>query len=408
MSLLAGLYSPRADRLYAPEPERYVCEETEGYLKPVYDYKTLGETLDFETAFAAGNRSGLQRFIDLLPLDRPANLPNLPAGDTPLVEFSSLASEGEIYFKMENYNLAGGSYYRALATMAGVGRENDYPGLVAAPRPGREKALVRGAAAAGLKAVLVLPERRVERTKRHLTNGHADIIAVENNNYEEVFELVNQASGEKGFYNCNDIFNPYAREGYKTVAFEIALADITPDTIFIPTVTGSLLAGIYKGFDELKTLGWISNIPRLISVEIPPESYIAAGFRSKDESRKDEFEDSVRRSVDGYFAREALENSGGEALVVGEKRLKQARQACRDELGISSSRRNLAGLAGWYEFEDNLPPADKSVIILDGEEQADVDQQPPEVHRLENTEKLEDLLDKITLSGQRNGPGEEN
>ncbi len=400
MSLLAGLYSPRADRLYQPRPDRYICAESGGYLKPVYDYKTLSETLDFDSAFAGENLPGLGRYIDLLPFNRPGNLPLLPSGQTPLVQFSSLSSAGKTYLKLENYNLAGGSYSRALAVMTGMARENEFPGLIVAPRPGRAVATARLVNSTGLKPVMVVQSSQLDQKPELTTEASGTIIAVDKKNYEEIFELVNQTARESEFYNCNEIYNPYAREGYKTIAFELARSPVEPDTVFIPTVTGCLLAGIYKGFNELKTLGWISEMPRLISVEIPPESYIAAGFKSKNETRREEFEDTVRRSVDGYFAREALEKSGGEALVVGEKRLKEAEKLCSNELGLNLSRRSLAGLAGWLEFKKKINPEAETIILLDGQEKKDTENPDPvPVHRLEESENLEQVLDEI-ISGE--------
>lgn len=63
--------------------------------------------------------------------------------------------------------------------------------------------------------------------------------------------------------------NPYAGQGYKSIAFELAyqLKWKAPDFVVVPTGTGELLFGLYQGFNELLTLGWVDRLPRLVSVE---------------------------------------------------------------------------------------------------------------------------------------------
>ena len=63
---------------------------------------------------------------------------------------------------------------------------------------------------------------------------------------------------------------PYRVEGKKTMAFEIAeqLKWVLPDVIVYPTGGGTGIVGMWKAFDELEELGWISGKkPRLVSVQ---------------------------------------------------------------------------------------------------------------------------------------------
>ncbi|HEU5097303.1 MAG TPA: pyridoxal-phosphate dependent enzyme, partial [Reyranella sp.] len=70
---------------------------------------------------------------------------------------------------------------------------------------------------------------------------------------------------ELGWYPTSPFFgpvvgsNPYGMEGYKTIAFEIAEAFDwqPPDWCVLPVCYGDALYGMWKGFEELKALGWI-------------------------------------------------------------------------------------------------------------------------------------------------------
>jgi threonine synthase len=81
---------------------------------------------------------------------------------------------------------------------------------------------------------------------------------------------------EFGWYPTSPFFgpvvgsNPYGMEAYKTIAYEIAEAFDwqPPDWCVLPVCYGDALYGVWKGFEELKALGWIQRTPR----SSPPRS----------------------------------------------------------------------------------------------------------------------------------------
>jgi threonine synthase len=81
---------------------------------------------------------------------------------------------------------------------------------------------------------------------------------------------------EFGWYPTSPFFgpvvgsNPYGMEAYKTIAYEIAEAFDwqPPDWCVLPVCYGDALYGVWKGFEELKALGWIDRTPRLVAAEV--------------------------------------------------------------------------------------------------------------------------------------------
>ena len=81
---------------------------------------------------------------------------------------------------------------------------------------------------------------------------------------------------EFGWYPTSPFFgpvvgsNPYGMEGYKTIAYEIAEAFDwqPPDWCVLPVCYGDALFGMWKGFEELKALGWIDRMPRFVAAEV--------------------------------------------------------------------------------------------------------------------------------------------
>ena len=93
---------------------------------------------------------------------------------------------------------------------------------------------------------------------------------------------------EFGWYPTSPFFgpvvgsNPYGMEGYKTIAYEIAEAFDwqPPDWCVLPVCYGDALYGMWKGFEELKALGWIDRVPRFVAAEV--SGSLAAAMASGD------------------------------------------------------------------------------------------------------------------------------
>jgi threonine synthase len=74
-----------------------------------------------------------------------------------------------------------------------------------------------------------------------------------------------------GWYPCPSFgpFNPYQVEGPKTISYEVVeqMGWSCPDAVVIPTGSGCLATGVWKGFKELKKLGLTDCYPKIIPVQ---------------------------------------------------------------------------------------------------------------------------------------------
>ena len=102
----------------------------------------------------------------------------------------------------------------------------------------------------------------------------AMVVAVEDK--ADRWRLQSAGVREFGWYPTSPFFgpvvgsNPYGMEGYKTIAFEIAEAFDwkPPDWCVLPVCYGDALFGMWKGFEDLKALGWIDRVPRFVAAEV--------------------------------------------------------------------------------------------------------------------------------------------
>jgi threonine synthase len=116
--------------------------------------------------------------------------------------------------------------------------------------------------------------------------------------------------------------NPYGMEGYKTIAYEVAeaLDWQPPDWCVLPVCYGDALFGMWKGFEELKALGWIERTPRLVAAEV--SGSIAAALASGEPMPPERprnapsIATSIGASQGTVQAVEVLRRSGGAAVTV--------------------------------------------------------------------------------------------
>lgn len=74
---------------------------------------------------------------------------------------------------------------------------------------------------------------------------------------------------EEGWFDLSTLKEPYRVEGKKTLGYELAeqLDWKQPEVILYPTGGGTGLIGMWKAFDEMEAMGWISPArPRMFSV----------------------------------------------------------------------------------------------------------------------------------------------
>lgn len=143
---------------------------------------------------------------------------------------------------------------------------------------------------------------------------------------------------------------PHHIEGMKTIAFEIyyQIEDL-PDAIFIPTSSGTLLLGLYRGFKELASLGYIERTPKLIAVQTRSFHPVYAALKGGG------FEPEVENLADGISIKNpprlkeivtAIKESRGDAIVVSNQEIRGALKelVARGIIVEPTSAVSLAGL----------------------------------------------------------------
>jgi threonine synthase len=165
--------------------------------------------------------------------------------------------------------------------------------------------------------------------------------------------------------------NPLGVEGYKTLAYEVAeqLNWQAPDWCVLPVCYGDALYGMWKGFEELRRLGWIDRVPRLVAAEIYGSlgATLAAGGDALVDMPKshDTLATSISATRGTYQALHAIRESNGTAVLVSDDDLLawQARLAAGE--GMYAEPSSVAALAAVSRLRaGNVIEAGQSVVAL--------------------------------------------
>jgi len=235
-----------------------------------YDLGAVGRRVTREDL--ARRPADMWRWRELLPLRRPADVVSLGEPVTPLLPLPALGRRlrgGEILVKDESRMPTGSFKARGLAVAVsmlkafGVRR-------AAMPTAGNAgAALAAYCARAGIESYVFLPDDAPEATLRETALYGARVWRV-NGLINHCGEIVAAGRAPMGWYDVSTLKEPYRLEGKKTMALELAeqLGWRAPDAIFYPTGGGTGLIGMWKGFQELRALGWLEgSMPRMVAVQ---------------------------------------------------------------------------------------------------------------------------------------------
>jgi threonine synthase len=131
---------------------------------------------------------------------------------------------------------------------------------------------------------------------------------------------------KEGWFDMSTLKEPYRVEGKKTLGYELAeqLNWQLPDVILYPTGGGTGLIGMWKAFNEMETLGWISGKrPRMCAVQATGCAPIVHAFKSGEETAA-EFADAhtiasglrVPKAIGDFLILNILRQSNGGAIAV--------------------------------------------------------------------------------------------
>ncbi len=369
-----SLRCPVCSAAFAPESNVFACEKCDA--PTVVAINTANVTLS-----GPGEHS-IWRYFDLLPLIDRKWIVSQGEGGTPLVESLRLAEclgLNELLLKNETVNPTGSFKDRQISVGISKAKESGANTLAVVSSGNVAASAASYAAVAGMKCNIFAPYNAPEEKLVQARMYGAAFFRVNTLSSSKIFELVAETCKRKSWYllSTAGLYNPYQVEGAKTIAYElIEQAPSPPDWVIAPAGGGGLVGGLWRGFEELKSLGKCAGPPAIVGVQsslctplvdaidknLSPAEVIANPVSVGDTIAGAIADDIL---FDAYTALPAIRQTGGTALSVTDEEMLEAEKLLAQTSGIFAEPSSASTIAALKKLlESNTIGRGQSVCCI--------------------------------------------
>ncbi|MCL6558250.1 MAG: threonine synthase [Firmicutes bacterium] len=337
----------------------YNCATCSSALTIIYDYDT------FRKKFTKNKFKkclpGIWKYWELLPIKSPTIVVSLHEGGTRLHEcnhLSSILRVSRLYVKDETGNPTGSYKDRPASVAVSKAVEFGAQILAIASDGNAGPSVAAYAAKAGLPCYVFMPTSTPNERLTQVWLYGATLVTIDGS-VNECIDLVEKGRQKFGWHHMSTAraVNPYQREGSKTIAYEVCeqLDWNAPDWVAVPVGGGGLLSAIWQGFNELKALGLIERVPRMLGVQAAGCAPLVRAFNTA--SRPDAIERwktpstiattiAVPFPLDGDLALKAIYDSNGAAVAVADSEILDMTRRLAAYEGICAEPTGAVSIAG--------------------------------------------------------------
>jgi threonine synthase len=276
MPAIAYLECARCHHKISAETPQTLCPIDAGSLYVRYDMDELRKTArrerPAELAAASAKSLGMWRYSDVLPSATPVTLGE---GWTPMLR--SRRYDG-LFVKEEGANPTGTFKARGLGLAVTMAKHYGLRHLAVPSAGNAAGALAAYAAAGQIAAHLFMPQDVPFANYLEGVIYGAEVTMVDgliSDCARMVGERIKQqresgVAAEDIWFDISTLKEPFRVEGKKTMGYELVeqLGWEYPDAVFYPTGGGVGLIGMWKAFEEMEQLGWVSGKrPRMYALQ---------------------------------------------------------------------------------------------------------------------------------------------
>jgi len=314
---------------------------------------------------------GMWRYASVLPEVEPVTLGE---GWTPMLRSRRYPNA---WLKEEGANPTGTFKARGLAMAVSMARHYGIQKLAAPSAGNAGGALAAYAAAAGIEAHIFMP-KDVPMANQVECWAYGAHLTLVDGLISDCGRMVAERKAQEGWFDISTLKEPFRVEGKKTMGYELVeqLGWEYPDAVFYPTGGGVGLIGMWKAFEEMEQLGWVSGKrPKMIAVQAAGCAPVARAFDGG-ELVSQMWQDAhtfasglrVPKPYGDAIILEIVRESGGVALAFTDEQLfASLRDWARNE-GLLLSPEGAASTAAYDHLLATgfLSPSDRVVLFNTG------------------------------------------
>ncbi len=283
----------------------------------------------------------------------------LGEGDTPLIKtkrLSHLLNLGNLHIKNESVNPTWSHKDRLCCSAVSKGKEFNAKTITVSSTGNHGASTSAYAAVANMECVVfTLPSVPQSMLTLIQMYGAKAIPVTTSEGRWDLMQICVEKYGWQptGTYTLPPTGNPYGVQGYKTIAFELIedLKWVVPDAVIVPVGYGELLYGIWRGFFELRTMGLIDRLPKMIGVEPssggPLHNALERGLEFPEKiASKHTIAFSIGTTNTSYQGLVAIKDSKGLVTLVSDKEILNAQASLAKKEGLYVEPASAASIAG--------------------------------------------------------------
>jgi len=332
--------------------------------------------IDMQRARAARGL-GMARFAPFLPV-AAADMVRMGEGDTPLVAAPAIGGRigvERLFFKDESRNPTWSHKDRFSAVAVSYARRQGVSAVATASSGNAGASLAAYAAKAGLPCIVFTFQNSAGPMVEQIARYGAMVVPVPRP--QDRWPLLAAGVARFRWMGTSPFAapvvgsHPVGIEGYKTLAYELYedLEGTVPDWIVVPTSYGDILAGIWRGFQDLAQMGLIRKLPRLVVAEVyrSVEQTLATGSDQLFDAPRT-FESlavSIAASQGTFQSLQAVRQSNGRAVtLVDDELLRVQRDMARTE-GVLGELSSVAAVAATARLRhEGIIAAGETVVCV--------------------------------------------
>ncbi len=340
-----------------------------------YDLARLAATVGRDDL--GGRPPGMWRYREFLPVHRSENVVSLGETATPLVTLPAATKRlgvAEILVKDEGRLPTGSFKARGLAMAVSMAKELGLSRLAMPTNGNAGAALAAYGTRAGMETYIFCPADTPEVNVREIALQGGKVWRVDGL-IDDCGKIVGAGTGPMGWFDVSTLKEPYRIEGKKTMGLELAdqLGWELPDVIFYPTGGGTGLIGMWKAFNELREVGWVTgDLPRMVAVQSTGCAPIVRAFE-RGERHAERWEGAatiaagirVPAAIGDFMILDAVRESGGLAMAVPDEAITAAQRDVPATDGLLLSPEGAATFAAYETALDRgLVSRDDRVVLF--------------------------------------------
>ena len=320
-------------------------------------------------ALAAPTSLGMWRYAGVLPTADPVTLGE---GFTPLLRSRRYPN---LFIKEEAANPTGTFKARGLSMAVTMARHYGLKKLAVPSAGNAAGALAAYAAAAGIEAHIFMPQDVPLANYLEAVAYGANVTLVDGL-ISDCARLVAERKDAEGWFDISSLKEPFRVEGKKTMGYELVEQSgwQYPDAVFYPTGGGVGLIGMWKAFEEMENLGWVSGSkrPKMIAVQASGCAPVVKAFRAG-EAVTQEWPDAatfasglrVPKPYGDWLILDIVRQSGGLALDCNDQQILASLLDWARHEGLFLSPEGAAATAAYdHLIAGGCLSADDTVVIF--------------------------------------------